>query len=208
MSASPPPSPARPVSAIILSAGRSKRMGSEKALLRFGTETALARMLRVLREARVEQIVLVLNRDVAPIERAVHLEGLTTVVNPAAERGQTSSIRVGTRNLSSHCRSFLLCPVDQPLFDARDIEELVTGLEQAPAEISIVAPSVGGRRGHPVLLRRELALEFQALADDTPAHAVIRRDPGRVLDRVSDNIELITDLDSPEAYEQALKRRS
>ena len=208
MSASTSPCPARPVSAIILSAGDSERMGSPKALLRFGDETALSRMLRVLREAQVDQIVVVLKREIAAVERSCNLEGLTTVINPAPERGQTGSIRIGTRNLSARCRSFLLCPVDQPLFEAQDVRDLLSELERATAEISIVVPSFGQRRGHPVLFRRELAAEFHALGDDTPAHTVIRKDPLRVLHWITDNPELVTDLDTPEAYEEALRRRS
>lgn len=211
MNASSPTLSVRPVGAMILSAGRSQRMGTPKALLRFGNETALARMLRVLREAQVDQIVLVLNREMARIGRALDLhklERLTSVINPAPERGQTSSIRIGVSNLSSRCRSFLLCPVDQPLFEARDLSELLRELEEAPPEISIVAPSYEQRRGHPVLFRRELAAEFQALGDDTPAHTVIRRDPRRVLHWLTDNPELVTDLNTPEAYQRALRRRS
>lgn len=166
--------------AIILAAGRGERMGREKALLEFGTETALGRMIRNLREAAVERIVVVL-REIRPeLRRKVDLEGVTTAMNTTPASGATRSLRIGLANLRSDCEAFLICPVDQPLFDSSDVRALLVAFEQRSANISIIAPSDGSRRGHPVLFARELAREFQSLGDDVPANTVIRKDPQRV----------------------------
>ncbi|MFH0943972.1 MAG: nucleotidyltransferase family protein [Planctomycetota bacterium] len=199
--------PARPTAAIILSAGCSARMGSPKALLRFGDETALERMVRVLREAGVDQLVLVLNRELASLKPIHSLRGLTRVVNPRPERGQTSSIQTGIQNLCAGAGSFLLCPVDTPLFEPDDVRQLLAAFEKRPAGVRIVVPSYKHRRGHPVLFHRELAAEFLRLPSETPAHAVLRADPDRVLHLVTENEDLVLDLDTDEAYRDALKRR-
>lgn len=199
--------PARESAAIILSAGRSTRMGSPKALLRFGSETALERMLRVLREAGVGQLVLVLNRELAALKPIHTLRGLTTVVNPHPERGQTSSIQTGIQNLRASQEPFFLCPVDTPLFEPDDVRQLLTAYEKRPHGKMIVVPSFQNRRGHPVLFDRRLATEFLTLASETPAHAVLRADPDRVLHLVTENQDLVLDLDHEEQYRDALKRR-
>jgi len=202
------------VTAIVLAAGESARMGTDKALLEFHGETALARMIRVLKEVPVGRIIVVL-REHSRALREVDLVGVSSALNIDAARGQTSSIRIGINNLGSPGKlvpgdsAFLLCPVDVPLFQAEDVRALVdkwhgeAGIGEP--EPSIVVPSHDGRRGHPVLFDMTLADEFRRLADSDPAHVVLRRDAGRVAHVVRDNPYLVTDLDTPAQYQEALR---
>jgi molybdenum cofactor cytidylyltransferase len=196
------------VAAIVLAAGASRRMGRDKALLDLHGEPALARMLRVLRESEVDQIVVV-TRDVrSPLRAAVNLEGVTTAINSDTAAGQTRSIRIGLANVSPSAAAFLLCPVDVPLFDARDVRELIAAYFDRPtgSPHRIVVPSDGARRGHPALFAAELRDEFRALADSDPAHLVIRKDRSRVLHIATHNPELFLDLDDDAQYRAALER--
>ncbi len=192
------------ISAIVLAAGRSTRMGRPKALLDLNGEPALGRVLRVLREVPVTQVIVVLNPVQSDVRRAVSLEGVTTAVNVDPDAGQTSSIRIGTQNLSDRADAFLICPVDVPLFEVEDVRALIDGYRARAEGTSIVVPSVGGQRGHPVLFDRSLAPEFRALGDGEPAHAVIRRDRGRVCHVETTNASLVLDLDTPEDYARAV----
>lgn len=192
--------------AIILAAGRGERMGREKALLEFGAESALTRMIRNLRGAGVERIVVVL-REIRPeLRRKVDLEGVTTALNATSGSGATRSLRIGLANLRSDCDAFLICPVDQPLFESSDVRALLVAFEKRSASISIIAPSDGSRRGHPVVFARGLASEFQSLGDDVPPHTVIRKDPNRVHHVPLSNPELYIDLDTPEDHAAAVTR--
>lgn len=195
------PDPA--VAALVLAAGESSRMGRPKALLDFGGETAIARMLRVLREAGVARIACVLSRRLAGL---VHVDGVTIALNPDPARGQASTIRVGLANLDPALDAFLLCPVDVPLFAAADVRALLDAFASRQPGIEIVAPSDGRRRGHPVLFAKALRREFLALADGAPAHSVIRARPERVAHVLRANVELFSDLDTPGDYAAALAR--
>lgn len=191
--------------AIILAAGLGTRMGRDKALLEFAGETALGRMIRMLRAAEVARIVVVL-REIRPeLRRAVNLEGVTTALNPNPQTGATRSLRIGLANLPADSAAFLVCPVDQPLFESADVKALQDAFATATPPSTIVAPSDGAHRGHPCLFARQLASEFRALSDADPANLVIRRDPKRVLHVLLSNPALFKDLDTPEDYAAAIR---
>jgi molybdenum cofactor cytidylyltransferase len=196
-----------PVAAIVLAAGESRRMGTSKALLDFGGETALARVVRVLGAVPVARTIVVLPPPHSmAMPRAFDREGVTTVVNVDPSRGQTSSIRVGLASLGGAARAFLLCPVDVPLFEAADVRALLearSAARSASSAARIFVPSHAGRRGHPVLFDRALAAEFAALGDGEPGHAVLRRDESRVVHVARDNPFLVKDIDTPEDYRAA-----
>lgn len=194
--------------AIVLAAGRSRRMGHDKALLDLCGEPALGRVVRVLREANLDRIVVVTGQVRSALRHLVNLEGVTTAINSEPDAGQTRSIRIGLANTPPATAAFLLCPVDVPLFEARDVQALIDAFSSLPKDSTqrIVVPSDGKRRGHPALFAASLRDEFRALSDGDPAHVVLRKDPRRVLHVASENPELFLDLDDEPAYRAALDR--
>ncbi len=205
----PAPAPraaAETAAALVLAAGRSSRMGRPKALLDLDGESALERVLRVLGGAGVQEFVVVFDPAQEDVARALRGRRVAVVENPAPESGQTGSIRRGLARLSAGATAFLLCPVDVPLFEAADLRALFDAWQQAAPRPAIVLPVVRGRRGHPVLCERALVPEFLALGENEPAHNVIRRDPARVRHVGLSNVELVSDLDTPEDYQAALAR--
>ncbi|MBI4881463.1 MAG: nucleotidyltransferase family protein [Planctomycetes bacterium] len=194
------------VAALVLAAGRSSRMGVPKALLDLDGESALERVLRVLGEAGVRELLVVVDPAQEDVVGALRGRPFAVVENPAPESGQSGSIRRGLARISRAASAFLLCPVDVPLFEAADVRALLEAREHGAPRPAIVLPTFRGRRGHPVLCDSSLAPEFLALGEDEPAHNVIRRDPARVLQVELGNGELVADLDTPEDYQEALSR--
>ncbi|MFG0316149.1 MAG: NTP transferase domain-containing protein [Planctomycetota bacterium JB042] len=191
--------------AIVLAAGRSSRMGTDKALLDLGGEPALGRVIRILREVPVSRVVVVLRPIGAALRRSVDLTGVTTAINVDPESGQSASLRIGWKNVESSADAVVLCPVDVPLFEADDVRSLLAAFRSRPDGARIVAPSVDGRRGHPVVFSTDVAREFAALGPDEPAHGIVRRDPARVVHVPSTNRWLVDDLDTPEEYAEAVR---
>ena len=199
------------LTAIVLGAGRSTRMGHDKNRLDLDGEPALARVLRSLRAASVNRIVCVLAPVQNALRRAVDLRAVTCAINPDPRAGQTSSIRIAAQNVPAGTDLVLLCPVDVPLFEAEDVSALVAAFADRRSGESIVVPSHDGRRGHPALFTRDVVAEFGALGDDEPEYVVVRRDPARVRHVERSNAWLVRDLDTPEdlaaaqAYLRSLK---
>src|SRR5580704_3141709 len=91
-------SPNVPVSAVILAAGTSTRMGRPKQLLPLGGTTVLARAIENARSAGLVEMVLVLGASAEAIRRQLPqslVEGLKVVVNQAYAQGMASSLREG-----------------------------------------------------------------------------------------------------------------
>lgn len=182
--------------AIVLAAGRSSRMGAVKALLDLDGERALARVLRLVREASLRASVVV-GHHADAIRAAIDLAGVGVVVNPAPDRGQSSSVQCGAASLPPGA-SLLLWPVDHARVEAATLATLLAAFRARGRGIELVVPSHGGRRGHPLLAGPAAVDELRALRDGEPAHAVVRRDPARVVHVEVGDRMVVEDFDTPQ----------
>ncbi len=189
---------------LVLAAGRSERMGSPKALLDFGGRLAIEVILDLCRRASLAAPVVVLGHEPARVQAALPSAGLTVVENPDYARGQSSSIQAGMKALPKGAEGFLLWPVDMPLVADATVAALLAVWEKRPAEKQIVVPMRTGRRGHPAIYGAAVFPEFMRLRPDEPGHAVIRKDPARVLEIPVDDPWVLFRMDTPEEYQVAL----
>jgi molybdenum cofactor cytidylyltransferase len=193
--------------AVLLAAGAGRRLSGCKALLDLGGRTALERCLETLRAAGLaegrDELRVVLGHQAEEVQAAVDLSSVRVVLNPDPDRGQTSSMRLGLGAGPLPPDGCLLHTVDHPLVRARELRALLGAWEDRAPGVEIVVPSVDGRRGHPVLLGDGPVAELLALADDEPAHAVVRRDTGRIEHVVLDAPWMVRDIDRPEDLEAA-----
>lgn len=199
--------------AILLSAGKGRRIGTPKAFLDLGGRSAWKRCVETLAESGLERIRIVVSPSGArrlAEEAAADPAGtvpVEIVVNPTPELGQTSSLKCA---LDGVREDFLLHTVDHPLVSSADIRRLMEAWKARRPGTAIVVPSVDGRRGHPALHAAALAPEFLALADEAPAHTVIRSDAGRVEHVLLEDPWIVRDIDEPtdlQAAAEELARR-
>ncbi len=192
-------------SALILAAGASTRLGYPKALAQVGDEPALQRVIRLLQEAGVGRIVVVLGAHADAIRATSDLAGVHVFVNEEWERGRTSTLKVGflalrAQGALSHANGadrVIIAPVDRPLFHAEDVARLLD------SKAAIALPEHDGRRGHPIMVTAAVADEVLALADEEPLRTVIQRDAARVAAVPVDHPGILFNLDTPEAAAEA-----
>jgi CTP:molybdopterin cytidylyltransferase MocA len=187
------------IAGLILAAGESSRMGSDKALLAYRGRTFLETIILSLRSAGIEKIAVVLGHHAAEIQRAVDLAGTQVVLNPDYRRGQTSSLQVGLAALAEHSpEAVILCLVDHPAVSAAVMTKLGDRFERTrPA---VVIPTFEGQRGHPVVISLALFSEILALPPDKGANRVIRKyhDATQFVE-VADR-GILLDVDNPDTY--------
>ncbi len=183
---------------IILSAGESRRMGRDKALLEYRRTTFLGRIIAVL-EPRVEPLVVVLGHHAEAIRQAVP-SGPSVVVNTNYQAGMLTSLQTGIRELPPDTEAALFTLVDHPAV-AEETVELLIG-EGAKARPLIAIPRHGGRRGHPVIVKRQVLDEILALGPESSAKDVIRSHRDRTLFVDVDDAGVLCDIDLPEQYER------
>jgi molybdenum cofactor cytidylyltransferase len=207
------------VTPVILAAGSSTRLGQPKALLDFDGTPGLSLMIEACHEAGCSPPVVVVGADTEVIAGAVGQQSVKTrrrsgidlrggrlVVHRAWAAGRSSSLKAGLRARGGSGEDFLIFPVDCPLVRADTITTLREARASSPPGIRIVVPVHGQRRGHPVLCDAALQAEFLGLADDEPAHLIVRRDPARVLEVVTGDPAVVDNLDTPDDYARARAR--
>ena len=189
------------IAGLILAAGESSRMGTDKATLTYRDRTFLELAVQTLREIEIERIAVVLGHHAQEIQRHVKIEAAQVVINPDYTSGQTSSLQVGLRTLiADDLEAVLLCLVDHPAVCAETVRRIVAAFRQCGAPV--VIPTYQGRRGHPVLIARQVFDELLQLASDAGADSVVRRyRPATQFVEVEDE-GVVIDVDDPESYQR------
>ena len=187
------------IAGLILAAGESSRMGTDKATLTYRDRTFLELVVQTLREIDIERIAVVLGHHAQEIQRHVKIEAAQVVINPDYKSGQTSSLQVGLRSLiADNLEAIVLCLVDHPAVSAETVRRLVATFRECGAPL--VIPTCRGRRGHPVLIGRQVFDELLRLASDTGADSVLRKYRQATQFVEVEDEGVVIDVDDPESY--------
>jgi molybdenum cofactor cytidylyltransferase len=184
------------ISAIVLAAGKSERMGRPKALLPFRGRTFLGNILDAISHTSIEDTFVVLGHHRAEIEQSLALPSV--VFNPNYEQGMITSFQAGVRALSWDASGAFLFLVDHPVVEPATIEAMIMNL----APNRIVLPTFEGRRGHPVLFSSEVLEEILALPSTEGANIVVRKNPARIVEVPVSTPGILVDIDTPEQFEK------
>jgi molybdenum cofactor cytidylyltransferase len=187
------------IAGLILAAGESSRMGTPKATLAYRGQTFLESIVKTLRSAGLERIVVVLGHQAEDIQRQVKIEPAQVVINPDYRSGQTSSLQAGLRALvADDLEAVLLCLVDHPAVSEATVARVVASFRQCGTPV--VIPTYQGRRGHPVLLGRQVFEELLGLSGDAGADSVVRRHRRATQYVEVEDEGVVIDVDDPEDY--------
>jgi len=191
------------LSALILAAGFSSRMGELKALLPLGGGTMLAQAVSLFRDCGIGDIVVVTGHRAAEIGAVATAAGARLAHNPRYAAGMYGSIRAGAGLLADRCDGFFLLPVDIPLVRRGTVRLLVRSFAAAPA--LLCSPVFAGRRGHPPLLHADLIPAILAEEQcEGGLRALLARVEATHPDRVREvpvaDAHIHIDLDTPDDY--------
>jgi molybdenum cofactor cytidylyltransferase len=194
------------ISAIVLAAGKSRRMGAEKLLLPLDGKRLIARIVDEVLESPVDEVLVVVGSNEAEIKRALAGRQARLVVNPDAGGEMLSSVRCGLAAASEQCRAVLVVLGDQPGISRILIADLVRAFRSGGK--GIVVPTYGGRRGHPILFSVKHRDEVLHSYDDVGLRGLSRSHPDDVLEMQASTAEVLEDMDVPEDYRRMLRRKT
>lgn len=191
------------LSAVILAAGLSSRMGSLKALLPLGGRTVLEQCVALFRDCGIEDVVVVTGHRATEVGAVAGLAGARVAHNPQFTEGMYGSIQTGVRLLAEQSSGFFLLPVDILLLRCGTIGLLAQSFAMASAQICY--PVFDGRRGHPPLIAADLIPVILGSADHKgglrPLLAFLeQQQPSRVREVLVADAHIHLDLDTPDEY--------
>jgi molybdenum cofactor cytidylyltransferase len=186
------------ITAIVLAAGESKRMGRPKQLLPFGKQTLIETVVDHVCQSRVKKIMVVLgaNRDL--VAKRLAKFPVVTVINPRYKDGMLSSIQLGFDAITMDATAALIILGDQPTIPAWIIDRIIDAFHSSKK--GIVIPTHHGRRGHPILIDTKYRDEVAVLDPAVGLRALIHGHPGDVEEVSVESPTILKDIDYPEDY--------
>src|SRR5262245_25516525 len=137
------------ISAILLAAGESRRMGEFKQLLRLGDKTFVEHCVDNLLASRIDEVIVVTGHREKDVRCALGDRPIRFVHNSSYRSGMATSIQCGFQALAKSSQVCLLTLVDQPQISPDLINLLIETYETTQA--MIVIPTYDGQNGHPIL---------------------------------------------------------
>jgi molybdenum cofactor cytidylyltransferase len=186
------------ITAVLLAAGRSRRMGAFKPLLPFGGVSVVERCVENLRAAGVDKVVVVVGHRADEVRAALaHLPQVLFAFNDDAESEMGVSIARGVEMVAADARALLVALVDQP---ATPPEVVMSLIEAWGAGARLVAPEWRGRGGHPVLIDLALREEILRLVPREGLRALFDAHRGEVVRVPAKSPFVARDMDTWDDY--------
>src|ERR1043165_8545861 len=135
----------------------------------------------------------------AAIEKAIPSKSrLRFVTNPDFAEGLSTSVRTGIGALGKDIDAAIVQLGDMPGVGAPLLDRLMAAFSPVEGR-SICVPTVGGKRGNPVLWDRRFFAEMTKVSGDTGAKHLSGEYADRVCEVEMTGEAAITDIDTPEA---------
>jgi molybdenum cofactor cytidylyltransferase len=188
------------ICALVLAAGRSRRMGTQKLLLPVGGRPVITRIVDEVLDSPVDQVFVVINPDGAGITTALADRRVRFVVNADVEGQMLSSVRCGLAAMPQACEAVLVVLGDQPALTADIVARLVLAFQTSGR--GLVVPTAGGRRGHPLLFAMPYRDEVLQGYDEVGLRGLLQAHPEDVCEVEVAAPGILEDLDVPEDFER------
>jgi molybdenum cofactor cytidylyltransferase len=192
------------ISAIILAAGTSSRMGFLKQTANIKGKSLLELVLDKVRKFPFHEIIIVLGYKHEEVMKTLKLEYEKVVINEEYEKGMSSSLKKGVLNISKDSEAFAIFLADMPLIKEKSIEKVINEFNERSC--LIVAPIFNKVIGHPVIFHRNLIPEIINLEGDIGAKKVIEKYKDEACFIEIDDEGVLIDIDAPKDLEEVLKK--
>jgi molybdenum cofactor cytidylyltransferase len=193
------------ISAVLLAAGGSNRLGRPKQLLLFKNDLLINHIVAQIKEGGIIDIFIVLGSQFDQIKSAISHKDVKIIYNPLWEQGVSTSIKAGLEKIDTNTESLVFFVVDQPFLESGIIKKVVE--KSFNSEKLIIAVEVEGNLVHPVLFRKELFPDLSRLQGDVGGKAIMK-DRSIIDTVICNNRRLIEDIDSEEAYESLIENEN
>ncbi len=187
------------ITAIVLAAGLSTRMGTQKLLLPWGDTTVIGNVLATLKKSGLSAIRVVTGGAQAALRDVVRNMGCELVFNKDYANGEMlTSVQVGIKDLGTEVEAILIVLGDQPQIEGRVVVQILEHFEGN--HHPLIVPSYHMHRGHPWLLARPYWEEVMALKPPSTLRDFLNTYQDHIEYLTVDTPRILQDLDTREDY--------
>jgi len=186
------------ISAILLAAGESRRMGKPKLLMPIGKSTVLEQAIDNLLNSRVSETIVVLGYKAEEVRLKIATKPVKIAVNPDYQQGMSTSIATGLKLVDDRATAVMLALADQPFIDGKIIDRLIQQFQTHKK--GIVIPVYQGRRGHPIVFAIEYKTELLGLKGDVGGREITQEHPDDILEVAVSSPGINIDIDTMSDY--------
>jgi len=195
------------ISAVILAAGTSSRMGETKQLMKLGDAYILEKVIHKCLSFPFTEIITIIGHDSEDITTKIqiHDSRFKWILNKEFKAGMSTSFHTALLHIKKSS-SFMVFLGDQPFIKESTIQSIVNeGIVQMRTKKTpfVIQPCYQGRRSHPVFFGFHQKMDFSSITDDRGARDVIKQLKSRIDIEVNDDPYLFFDIDTQADYEKA-----
>jgi len=168
------------ISAILLAAGKSKRLKGENKLIKnFKGKPLINHILSSLIKSKVNKIFIVAGYQNQKIKKiALKSKKITFVINSQYLKGISTSIKCGLKKISKKNIGFLIAHADMPLVSKTILNTLCSALKSKNKEIFI--PVYKKKVGNPLAFKYSMIKSLKKIKGDRGAKKLIRSNKSKV----------------------------
>ncbi|WP_085906558.1 NTP transferase domain-containing protein [Kiloniella majae] len=187
------------VTAVLLAAGQSRRMGPENKLLQEWQGKPLVKWVADnIGKSHVEHTIVITGHEADLVQESLQPNDVEYVHNPDFADGLSTSLIKGLMAVPADSDAVLICLGDMPSIHSAQLNKLISAYDPENGA-AICVPTFEGKRGNPVLWSRNFIPEMLNLKGDSGARHLLGNYPGDLQEVVMDNTSVLSDIDTPEA---------
>lgn len=190
---------AGPVTGILLAAGTSSRMGSNKLLLELDGESVLRGAVRRALAGGLSPLIVILGHEPAEARREIEDLPCRWALNPLYEQGVNTSLKHGVGALPPEARAAMVLLADMPFVSPEMIAAMIARYRASAAPL--VVSDYEGVNAPPMLYDRCLFPELLAMTGEGCGRQVVKRHRAEA-EVLSWPAAALADLDVPEDYQR------
>lgn len=190
------------VCAIVLAAGASTRMKTQKLLLPFNEKTIIETVVENALKITGNVVVVLGSHKEAITEKLAGLN-ISIAENENYLQGMLSSVICGFSAVPVDAKAVLIFLGDQPQVPYEAAEMVIDAWRQSGFAIAI--PTFSGRRGHPVLIETRYLPEILKLDPEKGLRQLMEQFKTDIFEVDCQFSQILRDIDTPEEYEIEIK---
>lgn len=194
------------VSAVVLAAGFSRRMGeTNKLTLDVQGEPMLRHTVQILLSSQLRHIQVIVGHDAEQVLPLIEGLDVQVIPNPYFIEGQMTSVHLGLQSIPASAEAVMICLADQVLLTPQDINYLIDQFSESERD-RILIPTFEGQRGNPIILPRLHVEGIVSNERNLGCRRLVEKYPELTLPCPMSNDHAVVDIDTPEDYQRVQQR--